>query len=160
MKFNSFIILLFCFTASIIYSQKKDLPQDYLKKDFHQNRREALRAKLPNNSVAVFFANAVRNRANDVEYVYHQDPNFYYLTGYKEPHSLLLVFKDDQKIGGNVLNEVLFVQERNEYAEMWTGKRLGINDAKDDLGFRIVYNGGEFSSYEIDFSKFDTIGNF
>ncbi len=157
MKFNSFLVLLFCFTASIIYSQKKDLPQDYLKKDFHQNRREALRENLPNNSVAVFFANAVRNRANDVEYVYHQDPNFYYLTGYKEPHALLIVFKDDQEIRGNVLNEVLFVQERDEYAEMWNGKRLGVNGAKDDLGFRIAYNGGEFSSYEIDFSKFDKI---
>ena len=44
--------------------------------DFHKSRRNALRAKLPPNSVAVVFANPTRNRANDVDYVYHQDPNF------------------------------------------------------------------------------------
>jgi Xaa-Pro aminopeptidase len=157
MKLNNLFFLVFCFSVSIIYSQNKGLPQDYLKKEFHKDRREALRAKLPNNSVAVFFANAVRNRSNDVEYVYHQDPNFYYLTGYKEPHALLIVFKEDQVIGETSVNEVLFVQERNEYAEMWTGKRLGVNGAKDDLGFRVAFNGNEFKNYEIDFSKFDKI---
>jgi Xaa-Pro aminopeptidase len=30
---------------------------------------------MPKNSVAVFFGNPVRNRANDVDYVY-QDPDF------------------------------------------------------------------------------------
>jgi Xaa-Pro aminopeptidase len=30
---------------------------------------------MPKNSVAVFFGNPVRNRANDVDYVHHQDPD-------------------------------------------------------------------------------------
>jgi Xaa-Pro aminopeptidase len=157
MNFKKVLTIVFYFFAVTIYAQNRSLPQDYLTKEFHKNRREALRNKLPNNSVAVFFANAVRNRANDVEYVYHQDPNFYYLTGYKEPHALLLIFKDDQKVGNTVINEVLFVQEKNEIAEMWTGKRLGIEGAQDDLGFRIVFNGKEFKSYDINFSKFDKI---
>jgi Xaa-Pro aminopeptidase len=154
MNFKHFII--FFFVVSI-NAQNPYLPQDYLTKEFHKERREALRKVLPKNSVAVFFANAVRNRANDVEYVYHQDPNFYYLTGYKEPHALLMVFKDEQNIQGKTFNEVLFVQERNEYAEMWTGKRLGVKGAQDNLGFRIVFNGSDFKSFEIDFSKFDKI---
>jgi len=70
---------------------------------------------------------------------------------------LVLVFKDEQTINGKTFNEVIFVQERNEYAEMWTGKRLGVEGTQDALGFRVAYNGGEFSSYEIDFSKFDKI---
>ena len=69
------------------------LPKDFLKKEFHQERREVLREKMPKNSVAVFFANPVRNRSNDVDFVYHQDHNFYYLTGYKEPHAIIMVFK-------------------------------------------------------------------
>ena len=138
-------------------AQEQYLPQDFLKKEFHKERREALRELMPKNSVAVFFANPVRNRANDVEYVYHQDPNFYYLSGYREPHALLLVFKENQNIEGKDVNEALFVQERNEYAEMWTGKRLGVKGAQDDLGFRVAFNGSEFSSSSIDFSKFDKI---
>tara|TARA_R110001583_G_scaffold69300_1_gene196560 strand:- start:126 stop:1571 length:1446 start_codon:yes stop_codon:yes gene_type:complete len=151
------MVLVLCLAMSTIYSQNNELPQDYLTKEFHKNRREAFRNKLPNNSVAIFFANAVRNRSNDVEYIYHQDPNFYYLTGNKEPNAMLIVFKEDQEIGGNVLNEVLFVQETDENKEIWLGKRLGINGAKDDLGFRVAFNGNEFKSYKIDFSKFDKI---
>ncbi|WP_372770139.1 aminopeptidase P N-terminal domain-containing protein [Lutibacter sp.] len=157
MKYLNFKILLFFFFYSAGYAQNHETPQDFLKKEFHSERREQLRAKLPKNSVAVFFANPVRNRANDVNYVYHQDPNFYYLTGYKEPNALIFIFKENHTIGNKTFNEVIFVQERNENAEMWNGKRLGVEGAQDELGFRVAYNGGEFESYEIDFAKFDKI---
>jgi len=157
MNLRYYLFSLVVFIGSVSFSQNPGTPEDFLSADFHQNRRDELRKSLPNNSVAVFFANPVRNRSNDVDYVYHQDPNFYYLTGYREPNALVLVFKDEQTIDGKTLNEVLFVQERNETAEMWTGKRLGVEGAQDELEFRVVYNGGEFSSYEIDFSKFDEI---
>ena len=63
-------LALFFTTLFIISSNaQKDLPTDYLSKDFHIERRELLRSKMPKNSVAVFFANPVRNRANDVEYI-------------------------------------------------------------------------------------------
>jgi len=148
------LLMLFFFTT---YAQDSYLPQDYLTKEFHQERREKLRELLPKKSVAVFFANPVRNRANDVEFVYHQDPNFYYLTGYKEPHALLLVFKEEQNYKNATYNELIFVQERNEFAEMWIGKRLGVEGVQDELGFRAVYNGIEFKNYDIDFSKFNKI---
>ena len=56
-------------------------PTDFLSPAFHQQRRELLRAQLPPHSVAVVFAAPVRNRANDVDFVYHQNPDFHYLTG-------------------------------------------------------------------------------
>jgi Xaa-Pro aminopeptidase len=157
MKSRYLVLLVVILSISFCFSQNPGTPEDFLSPDFHQNRRDELRKTLPENSVAVIFANPVRNRANDVDYVYHQDPNFYYLTGYREPNALVLVFKDEQTINGKTFNEVIFVQERNEYAEMWTGKRLGVEGTQDELGFRVAYNGGEFSSYEIDFSKFDKI---
>ncbi len=58
---------LFCVPVS---AQDKIRPDGFLPTDFHQERREALRANMPENSVAVFFANPVRNRANDVSYVH------------------------------------------------------------------------------------------
>ena len=136
---------------------QKGVPEDFLSDTFHKERRAALRDKMQKNTVSVFFANPVRNRANDVEYVYHQDPNFYYLTGYKEPHAVLVVFSDMQEKDGNSYNELLYVQERNARAEMWTGYRLGVEGAKEKLGFDMAYNGKEFLNSEIDFMSFDKV---
>ena len=135
-----------------------DLPSDFLNQDFHRGRREALREKLPPNSVAVFFANAVRNRSNDVDYTYHQDPNFYYLTGYKEPDALLLIFKDKQTANnGAQYDEIIFVQPRNANAEMWNGRRLGDEGVKSKLGLNQAFNNTEFKKYNLDFTKFNVI---
>ena len=155
---KTFISLLFVSFFVISINAQKDIPTDYLSEEFHKNRRELLRSKMPENSVAVFFANPMRNRANDVDYIYHQDPDFYYLTGYKEPHSVLLVFSEDYTDSkGNTYNEKLFVQEKNARSEMWTGIRLGTQGAKEKLGFEVAENGKEFLNNGIDFLQFDTV---
>ena len=107
-------ILLFLFTFILCNSaaaQAKLPSAEAL--DFHKSRRNALRAKLPPNSVAVVFANPTRNRANDVDYVYHQDPNFFYLTGWREPHSILLLFSTPQVDEQGKYSELLYIQERD-----------------------------------------------
>lgn len=141
-----------------VAAQNSDLPEDFLSKEWHATRREKLREKLPANSVAVFFANAVRNRSNDVDYVYHQDPDFYYLSGYKEPDAVLLIFKDKQTASnGKQYNEIIFVQPRSEQAEMWTGRRLGDEGTRVKLGFENAFNNKEFKKYNVDFSKFSEV---
>jgi Xaa-Pro aminopeptidase len=152
-----FLLCLFLLVSA--YSQpSEDLPNDFLSQDFHKGRRDALREKLPANSVAVFFANPVRNRSNDVDFVYHQDPNFYYLTGYKEPDAVLLIFKDKQTANnGAQYDEIIFVQPRNVQAEMWTGRRLGDEGVKMKLGLNQAFNNTEFKKYNVDFTKFDVI---
>ena len=149
------------FVISILLSIKltgQGLPTDFLSAKFHKERREAVRKILPSNSVAVFFANAERNRANDVDYVYHQDPDFFYLTGYKEPNAVLLIFSDNQNnTSGKTYNEILYVQERDIQAEQWNGKRLGIEGAKEKLGFEMVFNGRDFTNLPVDFKTFDLV---
>lgn len=150
-----YLLLLFPFAAE---AQNPDLPSDFLSKDFHRQRREQLRQKLPPNSVAVFFAAAVRNRSNDVDYEFHQDPDFYYLTGYKEPHSVLLLFKEKQTTAeGAPYDEIIFVQMRNEMSEMWTGRRLGEEGVKKQWGIEFAFANKEFKRYNLDFSRFDKI---
>jgi len=135
-----------------------NLPTDYLTKEFHAGRRDALRQIMPDNSVMVVFAFPTRTFSNDVEYFYHQNPDLYYFSGYKEPHSLLLVFKEPQTDSlGNKYSELLFVQKRNAQAEQWTGKRLGTEGVKEKLGINNVFNGADFKKYSIDFSKFTKI---
>lgn len=156
MKTKLSLLLLFLFSGLLVAQDGN--PTDYLSKDFHKKKRDELRAKMPANSVAVVFANPVRNRANDVDYIYHQDPNFYYLTGYREPNAVLVLFSEDQvNDSGESYNEILYVQERNKTAEMWNGKRLGKEGAKTKLGFIKAENGIEFIKSKIDFKKFDKV---
>lgn len=156
--FFLFLSCLLLQLSAVAQSLGPDLPSDFLSKDFHRQRRDLLRQKLPPNSVAVFFAAAVRNRSNDVDFEYHQDADFYYLTGYKEPHAVLLIFKDKQTApGGGQYDEIIFVQPRNELSEMWDGRRLGEEGVKKQWGIDFSYTNKEFKRYKIDFSKFDRV---
>lgn len=150
--FLSAVLLPLCLIA------QQDLPADYLPKEFHQGRRDALRERLPANSVAVVFAFPEHVYSNDVTYPYHQNPDLYYFSGYKEPNSMLLIFKESQKgDDGQAYNEVFFVQKRNAAAEQWTGRRLGTEGVKAKLGFEKVQNGEDFKDFQLNFSKFDHI---
>ncbi len=156
--FTAVLISLCCLAQPAPSQRENDLPKDYLPKEFHAGRREALRQSMPDKSVVAVFAYPVRTFSNDVDYFYHQNPDMYYFSGYKEPHSLLLIFKEDQTdSSGKKYNEILFVQERNALAEQWTGRRLGAEGAKEKLGFRMAFNGDNFSKLAVDFSKFDKI---
>lgn len=47
----------------------------------YHHRRANLAKALPSNSVAVLAASDVKYRSGAVFYEFHQEPNFYYLTG-------------------------------------------------------------------------------
>ncbi len=113
---------------------------------------------MPDNSVAVIFANPVRNFANDVDFPYHQDPDLYYFSGYKEPHAILFIFKEPQKAAdGSTYKDLFFVQQRNPRQEQWTGRRLGAAGVKAQLGINMVFDGEMFNRFPIDFSRFNKI---
>jgi len=135
-----------------------DIPQDYLPASFHAARRAALREIMPDNSVMVIFAYPTRNYSNDVDYLYHASPDMYYFSGYREPHSVLLIFKNAQSdSAGNKYSELLFVQKRNPQQEQWTGKRLGVEGAKAKLGIPVSLNSESFKDFSINFGQFDKI---
>lgn len=152
------LFLAFTFLVFVPSFAQDDLPKDYLPASFHAGRREALRNIMPDKSVVVIFAYPARTFSNDVEYVYHQNPDLYYFTGYKEPQSVLFIFKEPQiAADGSSLTELFFVQKRNALREQWTGKRLGTEGVKEKLEIKTVFNGDDFKEYNIDFSKFDKI---
>lgn len=143
--------LLFSFLGSPLIAQEAVLTPE-----FHKSKREALRAEMPANSVAVLFSNPVRNRANDVDYVYHPDPNFYYLTGLKEPQSVLVVYKNPQQDDQGQYVDQLFVQERDPAKEQWNGYRLGVEGA-EALGVDRVLLRSEFIKNQTNFTSFEEV---
>jgi len=151
-------LLVLAATLALSATAQENLPNDYLTPAFHAARRDALRALMPPHSVAVIFSYPTRTFSNDVSYPYHPNPDLYYFSGYKEPQAVLLIFKDPQKdADGSTYRELFFVQQRDPQQEQWTGRRLGVEKTKSELGFDHVYNGSEFANYPIDLAAFDHI---
>lgn len=126
-----FVCLLACLSVRAQLPPAFSYDRDLLPATFFQRNREALRQQMPDSSIAVLFANPVRNRSNDVDYVYHQDPNFYYLTGFPDADAVLLVFKQPYRwITGDSILEMLIIPERDPSDELWTGR---LADAQDIL---------------------------
>ena len=72
--------------------------------------------------------------ANDVEYRYHPEANFRYLTGFCEPDAVALfdASADREKF-------VLFVAPRDPERETWTGARSGVEGAVEQFGADAAY---------------------
>ncbi|MBG8555127.1 aminopeptidase P family protein [Hymenobacter guriensis] len=152
---------LFAAAAPVASAQRAagpDRPADFLDPAFHKQRRELLRQTMPARSVAVLFAAPVRNRANDVDFQYHQSPDLFYLTGYDEPEAMLVLFKEPQTVGGQAgITEALFVQPRNPQREQWTGRRLGAAGAKEQLKLQYTADNKTFAGAGIRWADFGTV---
>ncbi len=156
---RSFILFFLLIVA--INSMAQSFFENALSSDWHKERRKDLRNLMTSNSVAVIFNNPVKNRSNDVDYVYHPNTDFYYLTGLREPNAVLVIFSEKRAINGKSTDELIFVQPRDPRAEMWNGKRLGIEGVKEMLGFEDVFLYEEFTdTQKLDFSPFDKILSF
>lgn len=158
MRIYSILITCFFILTFIPVQAQEDLPTDYLSKEFHQGRRDAAREMMPENSVMVVFAAPKRTFSNDVEYFYHQNPDLYYFTGYKEANSVLFIFKESQTTSdGKTFKDLFFVQKRNPLAEQWNGRRLGTEGVKNKLGIEHAYNNEQFKDFPLDFSKYSAV---
>ncbi|MCA6485938.1 MAG: aminopeptidase P family protein [Chitinophagaceae bacterium] len=144
--------------ANLLMAQgTAEYPDDYLSPAFHAGRRAAFREKMPQRSVALFFASPQKVRNNDVNYIYAPSKNLYYLTGLEEPNALLLLFKQSVTLLGKTGTEFIFVQPRNPQREMWTGKILGPAGVMQKYQMENVFTTDQFSGRLLDFAQLDTI---
>ena len=106
--------------------------------EFAERRRRVLAALKPGILLIFAAPSAIRN--NDVEHEYRQDSDFYYLTGFDEPESVLVL---------NTLGEqpfVLFVRPRDPEREVWDGTRAGVDGATGELGANAAFPIAELES--------------
>lgn len=93
-----------------------------------RDRRRRFVGALPPGSLALCRAAPVSIRSNDVEFLYRQDSDLYYLTGFPEPETIALLDTG----GGEPFT--LFVRPRDPERETWTGPRYGIEGARESFG--------------------------
>ncbi|MCB1757045.1 MAG: Xaa-Pro aminopeptidase [Gammaproteobacteria bacterium] len=97
-------------------------------KELARRRRNLMRTMGP-DSVAIIPSAKVCKRNSDSEYPYRQHSDFYYLSGFEEPDSVIVL------IPGRAHAEfILFCRERDPLQETWHGRRLGVERAPEALG--------------------------
>lgn len=85
-------------------------------------------AQMGPNSIALLSSAPQRVRSNDTEHLYRQNSDFYYLTGFTEDNAVLAL------IPGRKQGEtVLFCQQKDKQKELWTGRLMGPDAAKEEL---------------------------
>lgn len=79
------------------------------------------------NGIAIIPSAKTVPRNRDVDYMFRQDSDFLYLTGFDEPEALAVLLPEQK--GGQY---VLFCRERDAEKEIWNGRRAGLKGAKKD----------------------------
>jgi Xaa-Pro aminopeptidase len=111
-------------------------------------RREKFMAQLPPKSVAILRSAPMRTMTNDVEYVYRQDNDFFYLTGILED-DVTAVLRPDAPDGKKY---VLFLRPRDLRREAWAGVRVGPDEAVAAYGADAAF---PLSDFEDKLARFD-----
>ena len=97
------------------------------------NRRHQLMQHMEDGVAIIPTApEAIRNR--DSHYQYRFDSYFYYLTGFTEPESVLLL------VAGEKPRSVLFCRDKDLEREIWDGFRHGPEGAKEVFGVDEAYS--------------------
>jgi Xaa-Pro aminopeptidase len=97
-------------------------------------RREEFMRRIGRSSVAIFPSAPLTTRNADVEHEYRQESDFYYLSGFEEPNSTLVLAP------GNLKHKfVMFVQPKDRKREIWTGWRAGPEAAVHEYGADCAY---------------------
>ena len=130
---------------------------DLLPPSFHMERRKAVRTFMPEKTMAIYCSGKSMLRANDVDYEFHQDPNFYYLTGLNESNSILILFKNPFLFENDTINELLLIKERNANSEVWVGKKLGVKGSEIILEIQKTFDIDKFNLENLDLSEIDSI---
>ncbi|MEZ0245626.1 MAG: Xaa-Pro aminopeptidase [Methylophilaceae bacterium] len=99
---------------------------------FSRRRTQLLQRMGTGVAVIPTAPEAVRNR--DSHYQYRFDSYFYYLTGFTEPESILLL------IAGDNPKSVLFCRDKDLEREIWDGFRYGPEGAKVTFGVDEAYS--------------------
>jgi Xaa-Pro aminopeptidase len=102
------------------------------KTEIFKLRRKKVIAKL-NGAALLVAAHPEQIRNDDVHHPYRPDSNLYYLTGFEEPESYLLIRP------GHTPETVMFVREKNVERETWDGFRFGPEGTKKEFGIDEVY---------------------
>ena len=104
----------------------------------YKSRRDNLQELLPENSVLLIPGAEIVYRNSDSSFPFRQESNFYYLSGFCEPASLMAIIKKD-----NQITSLIFVPPKDKLKEIWDGYRSGPEGAVNDFLFDKAYDNSQ-----------------
>lgn len=96
-------------------------------------RRAAVAAKMEDKSVMVLLSAEPKLYTNDVDYVFRQENNLYYLTNLRQGRATLVIRKN-----GADVSYTLYIPKRNPRFETWNGRMYSNEDAQRISGIKNV----------------------
>ena len=99
-------------------------------------RRARLCAQMQPGAVAILPTAPEAPRNGDSDYPYRHDSYFYYLTGFTEPDSVLVLVAAS---GAQAAQSILFCRQKNVEREIWDGFRHGPDGARAAFGFDAAF---------------------
>lgn len=114
------------------------------------SRQHRLLSLCEPESVCVIPAAKVRTRSGDTCFPFRQDSDFWYLTGFDEPDSYLLLSNHSQF--SDPFRAMVF-RAKDKHAEMWEGRRLG-----EDAGLALFSLDAAYSTDELSEVLYEWLG--
>jgi len=105
-------------------------------------RRKALMERIGSHAILILYAAEARNYANDVDWPFRQENNFFYLTGLTQPGATLVLAP-----GAGKLREMLFIPRPVPSQETWTGHMITAAEATATSGIGDVFEAPQLNGF-------------
>ncbi len=105
-------------------------------------RRASVAAKMADKSVMILFSAEPKLYTNDVDYVFRQENNLYYLTALKQDGSTLVIKKD-----GTTVTETVYLPKRDPRRETWEGRMYSNEDVTNISGIKNIVDTKDLAAY-------------
>ena len=99
-------------------------------KNIYKKRRESLKHHLPDGCALIIPGADLQYRNSDSSYALRQESSFYYLSGFCEASSLMVILNSGENI-----SSIVFVPPKDKLKEIWDGYRAGPVGAVEDYFF-------------------------
>ena len=105
-------------------------------------RRKALMDQIGDRAILILYAAEPRNYANDVDWPYRQENDFFYLTGLTQPGATLVLAP-----GADKMREVVFIPRPVPAQETWTGHMITAAEVREISGIQDVFEPSQFNGF-------------
>ncbi|OJW12585.1 aminopeptidase P N-terminal domain-containing protein [Mucilaginibacter sp. 44-25] len=102
---------------------------------FTFNRKNFV-SRLKSNSIVIFQSNDEFPRNGDQNFIFKQNPDFFYLTGIDQEQSILVLYPD---CPNPLYREVLFLRQTNDHIAIWEGHKYTKEEARETSGIQQIF---------------------
>jgi len=104
-------------------------------KDEYLSRQKIFHSQLPSNSIVIIPSNPFATRSNDTHFPYRANSYMLYLCGWKYPTSIFVSHNTS-----GTWQTSIFVQPNDNLAEIWEGRRIGVENAMKNWPVDMAYS--------------------